>query len=75
MSTQPGDWVVRVRDGETKTEIRARGVLDEVAIHPWLHLEQMDDTTYWIRIHDTRVMIHLQPDGPPHVTIEPGFHR
>ena len=67
-------WVVRAREGEALIEIRDRGVLDEVVIESWFHLEKMDDTTYWMRIHDTRVMVYLQAEGPPHVTIEPGFH-
>lgn len=47
-------------------------VFDELVIDNFLHLEQMDDDDWWMRVGDARVAIHVQPDGSADVLIERG---
>lgn len=74
---RPGeDWVVRTRHGEAgePREWRHGGVLDEVAIDHWLHMEQMDDRRWWFRIGDVWVMANIDEAGRVTVDVERGSY-
>jgi len=70
-ASRPGSsWRVLARDGERKIEAGNDGVFDELVVDQWLHLEQMDDATWWMRVGDARVDIKVGTDGVPQVSIE-----
>jgi hypothetical protein len=43
-------WRILARDGERKIAAQNDGVFDELVIDDWVHLEQMDDNTWWMRV-------------------------
>jgi len=63
-------WRILARDGERKVTAQNDGVFDELVVDDWLHLEQMDDNTWWMRVGDARVDIKVLPDGRAEVSIE-----
>lgn len=62
------------KDGE-KVEVEDQGVLDEVVIQPWLHLEQLDDREWWMRLGDARILINVAADGKVQVDVERGYYH
>lgn len=44
-------------------------VFDELVIDDWLHLEQMDDRYWWMRIGDTVLWITVPRKGPVQVAV------
>lgn len=74
---RPGeDWIVRAREGGVgeAREWGREGVLDEVAIDHWLHMEQMDERSWWFRIGDVWVMASIDELGAVTVDIERGSY-
>jgi hypothetical protein len=53
---RPGSrWRVLARDGERQISAQNEGIFDELVVDDWLHLEQMDDTRWWMRLADVRI--------------------
>lgn len=46
------------------------GVFDELVIDDWLHLEQMDERRWWMRVGDARISISVREGGGAEVSIE-----
>lgn len=68
---KPGSrWRILARDGERKVTAQNEGVFDELVVDEWLHLEQMDDSTWWLRVGDARIDIKVLSDGRAEVSIE-----
>lgn len=44
-------------------ELENRGVFDELVVDDWLHIEQMDERSYWMRIGRDRVYVTFDADG------------
>jgi hypothetical protein len=42
---------------ERPVELENQGVIDELVIDDWLHLEQMSERQWWLRIGDARVFV------------------
>ena len=72
----PGtEWrILAARDGGN-LEVENQGILDEVVIHSWLHLEQLDERQWWMRLGDARILINVAPDGNVRVDIERGCYQ
>lgn len=67
----PGSrWRVLARDGQREVAHGDEGVFDELVVDEWLHLEQMEDNTWWMRLGDARIDITIDADGRPHIVIE-----
>lgn len=60
-------------DGE-RVEVESRGVFDELVVDQWLHVEQMDDNVWWLRVGDARVNVRVASDGTAEVDVERGFY-
>ena len=45
---------------------------DELVLDDWLHLEQMNDRSYWMRLGDAYVWIQIPAKGDPIVDIRRG---
>jgi len=72
---EPGrNWRILARDGERDVKLANEGVFDELVIDEWLHLEQMDDRKWWMRLGDARLDIEVQADGTAKVSIERGVY-
>ena len=72
----PGSsWRVLAHRGSEAIELENQGVLDEVVIDQWFHLEQMDTRRWWMRLGDARISINIDEDGKAHVDIERGSYE
>ncbi|MFZ5446664.1 MAG: hypothetical protein ACOZQL_42145 [Myxococcota bacterium] len=75
-ANRPGSrWRFLAKDGERRIEAENDGIFDELVVDQWLHLEQMDDDTWWMRLGDARVDIKVGPDGVAEVSIERGVYQ
>ena len=63
-------WRILARDGEREIALENDGLFDELVLGQWLHLEQMTDDTWWMRVGDARVDVKVLPDGRAQVSIE-----
>jgi hypothetical protein len=65
--------VLAHRDGD-HVALENEGVFDELVVDDWLHIEQMDDNIWWLRLGDARILVTLQTDGPPTLDVERGVY-
>lgn len=67
----PGStWRIGAQRGDERFEVENEGVLDEVVIDRWLHLEQMDENEWWMRVGDARIWIRIDAGGDAHIDVE-----
>jgi len=72
----PGaEWRVQARDGDRKIEYRNEGVFDELVVDHWLHLEQLDRRTWWMRIGDARLQVAVGENGAVILDLQRGFYE
>ena len=69
-----GKWRVLAHRGAERVEVEGVGVFDELVVDDWIHLEQMDDGVWWIRIGDARVIITVAPGQQPTVDVCRAFY-
>jgi hypothetical protein len=67
-------WQARARDGSRALEYGPEGVFDELSIDDWLHLEQMDDRLWWIRVGDAEILVRIEANGSATVDVVRGSH-
>lgn len=73
---RPGmKWRLLAHAGDTPIEFENRGVFDELVVDNWLHVEQMDDDTWWLRVGDARISVRIHVDGTAEVDVERGFYE
>ena len=65
-------WRILAHGEEGKVELENRGILDEVVVDDWLHLEQMDTRQWCLRLGDARIWIDIDWEGRAQVNIERG---
>jgi hypothetical protein len=71
---KPGErWRVLAHADQRKVEVENDGIFDELVVDDWLHIEQMDENAWWIRIGDARIDVRLV-EGVAEVDIERGFY-
>ena len=71
VTSRPGSrWRLLARDGERNITAQNDGLFDELVVDDWLHLEQMDDNTWWMRLGDARIDIKVSAHGRAEVSIE-----
>ena len=57
---KPGStWRVLARDGAREVTAQNDGLFDELVVDRWLHLEQMTEDTWWMRVGDARLDIKV----------------
>jgi hypothetical protein len=72
----PGSrWRILAHDDGRPIELENQGILDEVVIDDWMHLEQTSDRQWWMRVGDARMWINIDADGNASVEIERGFYE
>lgn len=68
---KPGaTWRFLAKDGEREVTAENEGVFDELVVDGWLHLEQMTENTWWMRVGDARIDIKVLPGGRVEVSVE-----
>lgn len=67
-------WRILARQEEKTVELEDQGLLDEVVLDDWLHLERMDVDAWWLRLGDARVLVTIAPTGAVQVDIERGAY-
>ena len=67
-------WRVLAHTNDRPVEMANQGILDEVVVEDWLHLEQMDDRQWWMRVGDAKIWINLDADGKVRVDVERGCY-
>lgn len=74
--TQPpgSDWRILARRGEQRIELANQGVFDELVVDQWLHLEQLDERSWWLRIGDVRLVAVVADDGSVTVDVQRGVY-
>ncbi|MBO6934706.1 MAG: hypothetical protein JJ863_07020 [Deltaproteobacteria bacterium] len=72
---RPGaEWRVLAHDGGEEIALKDRGVFDELVVDHWLHIEQMEERRWWMRVGDVMVMVRVHPDGAVVVDVERGVY-
>ena len=66
--------VTRQVNGQAQ-HIDNHGLLDEVVVGDWLHLEKLDPGQWWLRVGDADVAITLEAGGAVRVDVTRGGHR
>ena len=67
-------WRVLAHRGSEHVELENQGVIDEVVVDEWLHVEQMDTHRWWMRVGDARVLVTIGENGQARVDIERGCY-
>lgn len=63
-------FLTRSKNGEQSVSLEDKGIFDELVVDDWLHIEQMSNNSWWMRIGDARVLVTLNKKGAPTVIIE-----
>jgi hypothetical protein len=72
---EPGRrWRILARREGEKIELENQGAFDELVVDDWLHVEQMDDNVWWLRVGDVRLFVTVSETEPPTVDVERGFY-
>ena len=67
MARRGKHWRIRAQRGGETVELEGDGVMDEVVVDHWLHVEQMEKRAWWVRIGDARIQVTL---GGGKVTVD-----
>lgn len=71
----PGaQWRVLARDGNKRIELRNEGVFDELVVDDWMHMEQLAERSWWIRLADARLQVEVQEDGSVQLQVVRDFY-
>ncbi len=66
-------WRVLAWRGPSRIELRDEGTFDELVVDDWLHIEQMTNRTWWMRIgppgQHLTVWVTVRKDGRTRITI------
>lgn len=72
---EPGAcWRLLAHAADGPFEVENKGQIDELVVDDWLHLEQMDNQQWWLRVGDARIWIAILDNGKASVDIERGFY-
>lgn len=67
-------WRILAHSSAGSVGMEDQGTFDELVVDDWLHIEQMDDDVWWLRVGDARVMVTLASQSEPTVDVERGFY-
>ncbi|MFK8003625.1 MAG: hypothetical protein AB8H86_28945 [Polyangiales bacterium] len=65
----PGSvWRLLTRSGFA---VENEGVIDEVVVDQWMHMEQLEERVWWMRLGLARLIIEIDEEGVAKVSFEP----
>ena len=67
-------WRLLAHREHGNLELKNEGIFDELVVDDWLHIEQMDQRIWWLRIGDADVVVEVAPSGEIRVDVERGAH-
>lgn len=67
-------WRLLAHESGGSYAVEDRGTFDELVVDDWLHVEQLDDALWWIRLGDARIHVRLGPGCAPIVDVERGVY-
>jgi hypothetical protein len=56
-------WRVRAYGDDGEFEVEDRGKFDELVVDHWLHVEQMDDRLWIVRVGDRGFLVDVKKNG------------
>lgn len=72
--TSGRNWRIKFETKSGMEEIENLGLLDEVVIDEWLHIEQMEETQWWLRVGNAKIWVTLDPEGNATVSADLDFY-
>lgn len=74
MKRVPGStWRVLAHAATGPFHVENQGVFDELAVDDWLHVEQMDECVWFLKVGDARLQVTIGEDGIAEVEVMRGF--
>lgn len=71
----PGSsWRLLTHRDTEAISIENDGVLDELVLDDWFHLERMQENLWWMRVGDTRILVEIRAQGAVALKVERGFY-
>ncbi len=68
-------WRVLAHLEDGPFEVENQGTFDELVVDDWLHVEQMDDAVWWLRVGDARLTVTLLANArQPTLEVERGVY-
>lgn len=67
-------WSLSTNIGRSQFHVGNKGVFDELVVDHWLHIEQMDERCWWMRVGDADITININEDATQDVIIRRGVH-
>jgi hypothetical protein len=67
-------WRFLAHQEQGSLQLENQGVFDELVVDDWLHIEQMDETIWWMRLGDARIMVTVVAGARAIVDIERGAY-
>ncbi|AFE06388.1 hypothetical protein COCOR_05469 [Corallococcus coralloides DSM 2259] len=69
-----GIWRLFVQTDSGPVHLENQGALKELVVENWLHVEQVGDGAWWMRVGDMRIRVQAPRNGSPEVDVERGFY-
>jgi hypothetical protein len=74
-AASPGrEWRLLAHRESGEFEVRNQGVFDELTVDHWLHIEQLGEREWWMRVGDARLLVTVSSEGAVRVDVERGFY-
>ena len=74
MSEAGRAWRLLAHAPKEKFEVENRGTFDELVVDSWLHIEQLDTGSWWLRIGDARVVVTVKGVNQVDVDVIRGYY-
>lgn len=75
LAASPGrEWRLLAHRQSGDVDVKNEGVFDELVVDHWLHVEQLGEREWWMRIGDARILVLVASSGDVRVDVERGFH-
>ena len=69
-----GIWRLFAQTRSGPVHLENQGALKELVVGDWLHVEQVEDHVWWMRVGDMRVSVWAPRGGSPEVDVDRGFY-
>lgn len=69
-----GLWRLFAQKDSGPVQLENQGALQELVVGQWLHVEQVAEREFWMRVGDMRVRVEVSRFGSAEVSVERGFY-